>query len=146
MVRLQGSGALNVFHVVLLVEEFNSIRQTTHLALRTRKDRYGLLFGLHDSLEVEGNVSHNDSVLLHRILRFIIPINQSLVSALHKRGVQKSLRRNAAHIQTGTAQSTTLFDTSGLQSKLSSFNGRHISSRASSDHDNIKSSTHAKND
>ena len=43
-----------------------------------KEDGYGLLFGLHDSLEVERHVSNNDSVLFHRVLRLIIPRNENL--------------------------------------------------------------------
>lgn len=79
MVRLQGSSALDVLDVILLEQELDSVRQTAHLAMRHGKeDAYGLLFGLHDSLEVERHVSDNDSVLFHRALRLIIPRNENL--------------------------------------------------------------------
>lgn len=56
----------------------------------------------------------------------------------HQRRVKKSLRRDATNVQASTAQSATLLDTGSLQSELSSLDSSNVTTRASSDDNNIE--------
>lgn len=65
----------------------------------------------------------------------------SRYNKIHKRGVKKSLRRNAANVQARTTKSTTLFNASRLQSHLGSLDRCYIATRTSSDDNDIESNT-----
>ena len=52
--------------------------------------------------------------------------------------MQKRLGWNAAHVQASTAQGATLLDTGSLQSQLSSLDGSDVTTRTSTDHNNIE--------
>lgn len=55
----------------------------------------------------------------------------------HVSRMEKSLGRNAANVQTSTAQTPATLNTSSLQAQLSSLDGRDIASRTSAYHHHI---------
>lgn len=51
--------------------------------------------------------------------------------------MQKRLGRDATNVETGTTKSTTLFDASGFETKLSSFNGGDVTAGTTTDDDDV---------
>ena len=128
MIGFEGSRTLNVLNSVLLEQELNTVGQTTNLTIINAKNEYSLFLGLHDTLKIIADILADNTVLFHDTLSFLV----------HQRGVKKSLGGNATNIQASTTQSTSLFNTSSLQTELSSLNSGNITTGTTTNNDNIK--------
>jgi hypothetical protein len=96
---LECASALDVFDVVLLEEELNSLCKT----------RNGRVLGLHHGGEVELDIADLDTAVLRVVEDLVVEL----------RVVEERLGGDAADVQAGSAEGATLLDTGDLMSRVS---------------------------
>ena len=105
--------SLHVVDVVLLHEVFNTLGETTD----------GLLLALHKLREVDRDGACHDAKVLELVLGLVEFVSR----------VQQSFRGNAANIEAGTAESTTLLNADGFETALTSLDSGNIASWTTTD-------------
>lgn len=138
VIRFERGSSLDVLHTVLLEEELDAVGQTTHLRWRHKNTVTAL------SLAFMIAFRSKDTSFTTTPCFFMLVFASSYLQMkgpkryTHQGRVQKRLGRNAAHVQASTAQGATLLDTGSLQSQLSSLDGSDVTTRTSTDHNNIE--------
>ena len=117
--RRRGKAAhtLDVVDLVLLQQHLHSLG----------KARHSLVLGLHHRGQVQRHALDVHTTLLQTVRHIVVNV----------RVVQHGLRRDTSHIQTRTTQRATLLNAGRSQTQLARLDGRHIATRATTNHDHI---------